>query len=118
MGRVHETHGYSVPEQNWGTMSKEEGELLDKQSTQSAVAGISFGGAHPWHMEVPRLGVKLELQLLAYSTATATQDPRRILRTRPQLVATSDPYLTEQGQGSNPHLHSYHVEFLTTMATP
>ena len=25
-------------------------------------------------MEVPRLGVKLELQLLAYATATATQD--------------------------------------------
>ena len=29
---------------------------------------------HPWHMEVPRLGVKLDLQLLAYTTATATQD--------------------------------------------
>ena len=26
-------------------------------------------------MEVPRLGVKSELQLLAYSTATATPDP-------------------------------------------
>ena len=26
-------------------------------------------------MEVPRLGVKLELQLPAYTTATATQDP-------------------------------------------
>ena len=29
---------------------------------------------HPWHMEVPRPGVKLELQLLAYTTATETQD--------------------------------------------
>ena len=27
------------------------------------------------HMEVPRLGVESELQLLAYATATATQDP-------------------------------------------
>ena len=27
------------------------------------------------HVEVPRLGVQLELQLLAYATATATQDP-------------------------------------------
>ena len=27
------------------------------------------------HIEVPRLGVKSELQLLAYATATATQDP-------------------------------------------
>ena len=26
-------------------------------------------------MEVPRLGVELELQLLAYTTASATQDP-------------------------------------------
>ena len=30
---------------------------------------LSF--SHPWHMEVPRLGVKSELQLPAYTTATA-----------------------------------------------
>ena len=30
-------------------------------------------GPHPQHMEVPSLGVELELQLLAYTTAT--QDP-------------------------------------------
>ena len=29
-------------------------------------------GLHMWHMEVVRLGVKPELQLLAYATATAT----------------------------------------------
>ena len=29
-------------------------------------------------MEVPRLGVELELQLPAYTTAMATQDPSRI----------------------------------------
>ena len=34
-----------------------------------------FLGPHPWHMEVPRPGVKSELQLPAYPTATATQDP-------------------------------------------
>ena len=33
-----------------------------------------FLGLHPWHMEVPRLGVKLELQLPTYATATATPD--------------------------------------------
>ena len=33
------------------------------------------------HMEVPRLGVKLELQLPAYTTATATQDLRPIYTT-------------------------------------
>ena len=32
-----------------------------------------FLGPHPQHMESPRLGVKLELQPLAYTTATATQ---------------------------------------------
>ena len=30
---------------------------------------VCFLGPHPWHMEVPRLGVKLELQLPAYTTA-------------------------------------------------
>ena len=30
---------------------------------------------HPWHMEVPRLGIGSDLQLLAYTTATAMQDP-------------------------------------------
>ena len=29
-------------------------------------------------MEVPRLGVESELQLLAYATATATQDPSHV----------------------------------------
>ena len=33
---------------------------------------------HLQHMEVPRLGVESELQLLAYATATATWDPRHI----------------------------------------
>ena len=35
-------------------------------------------GSHPQHMEVPRLGVESELQLLAYTTATATWDPSYI----------------------------------------
>ena len=35
---------------------------------------LSFLGRHPWHMEVPQLGVELELQLLASATATATPD--------------------------------------------
>ena len=36
---------------------------------------FSFLGPYLWHIEVPRLGVELELQLLAYTTATATWDP-------------------------------------------
>ena len=34
-----------------------------------------FLGPYLWHMEVPRLGVESELQLLAYATAPAMQDP-------------------------------------------
>ena len=33
----------------------------------------AFLGPHLWHMEVPRLGVELELQLPAYATAIATE---------------------------------------------
>ena len=32
-------------------------------------------GPHPQHMEVPRLGVQSELQLLAYITVTAMPEP-------------------------------------------
>ena len=41
---------------------------------------ILFLAPQSWHMEVPRLGVKLELQLLAYTTvmATAMLDPSHI----------------------------------------
>ena len=35
---------------------------------------VCFLGQHLRHVEVPRLGVELELYLLAYATATATQD--------------------------------------------
>ena len=33
---------------------------------------------HPWQIELPGLGVKLELQLPVYATATAMPDPSRI----------------------------------------
>ena len=36
---------------------------------------LVFLGLHLQHMEFPRLGVQLELQLWAYTTATATTDP-------------------------------------------
>ena len=38
---------------------------------------LSFRAA-PRHMEVPRLGVHLELLLPAYTTATAMRDPTRV----------------------------------------
>ena len=36
---------------------------------------LLFSGPHLGHIEVPRIGIKLEPQLLAYATATATLDP-------------------------------------------
>ena len=39
---------------------------------------FAFLGLHLWHMEVPRLAVKSELHLPAYTTATAMPDPSRV----------------------------------------
>ena len=47
-----------------------------------------FLGPHPQYMEVPRRGGELEVQLLAYTTATETQYS---LRPTPQLMAMLDP---------------------------
>ena len=54
-------------------------------------------------MEVPRLVVELELQLLACAIATATQIRDAFV----QLTVMLDPKPTEQGQGSNLHPHGY-----------
>ena len=40
--------------------------------SRSFAFSFVFLGLHLWHMEVPRPGVKSELQLPAYTTATAT----------------------------------------------
>ena len=42
------------------------------------VLSFVFLWPHPWYMEVPRLEVKSELLLLAYTTATAMPDPSHI----------------------------------------
>ena len=39
---------------------------------------FAFLGPHPWYTDVPRLAVESELQLLAYTTASAIQDRSRI----------------------------------------
>ena len=51
---------------------------------------FSFLGLPLQHMEVPRLGVKLKLQLPAYITATASQIGATSV-TMSQLVAVPDP---------------------------
>ena len=55
------------------------------------------------HMEVPRLKVKLELQLLAYTTATVAPDPSCVCD-----LHGNARYLThERGQALNPNPHAY-----------
>ena len=44
-----------------------------------------FLGLHSWHVEIPRLGVESELQLPAYTTATAMPDLSRIFDLRHSL---------------------------------
>ena len=39
-------------------------------------------GPHPWHLEVPRIGVELELQLRDYATATVTWDLSHVCKLR------------------------------------
>ena len=50
-----------------------------------------FLGLHPWHMEVPRLGVEMELQLPAYTNSHSNSGSELRLRPTPQLTATPDP---------------------------
>ena len=64
------------------------------QATEVTVTDSSFFlGPHPCHMEVPRLGVKTELQLPAYATATATPD---------QSCICDLHHSSQQGQILNP----------------
>ena len=63
-------------------------------------------------MEVPKLGVKSELQLWASATATAMPDPSYISSLYCSLRQHQILKLTEQGQGLNPSPHGYYVGFL------
>ena len=55
---------------------------MEKERNSHLFFFFSFLGPHPWHTEVPRLGVESELQLLAHGTATArataTPDPSHV----------------------------------------
>ena len=65
--------------------------IFEKKEKLISLFFFSFLGPHPQHMEVPRLGVESELQLPAYTTATAMQaGSKPHLRPTPQLMATLD----------------------------
>ena len=68
---------------------------------------FAFFRATPGHMEVPRLGVKLELQLLAHATTRATRYPNHIF----DLHCSSWQHwiLHPLSQGSNLHPHGYQL---------
>ena len=65
--KYHETH--EIDDQKICICSQ----ILEHQ--RNITFSFFFLWPHLWHTEVPRIGVKLELQLHAYSTATATPDP-------------------------------------------
>ena len=74
---------------------------------------LVFLGPHSWHTEAPKLGVKLELQLLAYATATAMPDPSHVWdlhHSTPQCQILNPL----KGQGQNPRPHGYQSGSLTT----
>ena len=75
-----------------------------------------FLGPHLQHMEVPGLGVKLELQLPAYTTATAAAPATY---TEAFNNAGSLAHLTEARVQIRVlmHPHGHHVGFLTHWAT-
>ena len=71
-------------------------------------------------IEVPRLGVELEMQLpptLAYTTAMASSDLSQtcILCCSLWQCWILNPLSKEQGQGSNPYPHGHYVRFLTQL---
>ena len=64
-------------------------------------------GPQVQHTEDPRLGVKLELQLPAYITATATPDPRCICNLHQSSGQCWILNPLNKARESNLHLHGY-----------
>ena len=56
-------------------MAPQKKQIKNKNFKKLLLLLFVFLGPYLWHMEVPRLGVKCKLQLLAYTTARATSDP-------------------------------------------
>ena len=61
-----------------------------------------FLGPHPWHMEVPRRGVRSELQLPAYTTATATPDSSLVCDLHHSSQQLPDPLTHRARPGIEP----------------
>ena len=75
MGRTVSARDEPTPEPQTWAFPSQILKLAAQRPPPSPAPTLFFSGLQPWHMEVPRLGVESELQLPAYTTATATQDP-------------------------------------------
>ena len=71
-------------------------------------------------MEIPRLGVKLELQLPAYVTATATWDPSHVcnLHQSSQQYQVPNPLSKDRDQTHIPMVISWICFCCATTGTP
>ena len=58
-----------------GVMNKICSPILSQVFISRLFFFFGFLGLHPWHIEVAGLEIESEVQLLAYATATAMQDP-------------------------------------------
>ena len=62
-----------------------------------------------WHMEVPRLGVKPELKLPAYTIVTATQGPSHVCDLHHSSWKCWIPDTLSKVRGRNPHPYGYYL---------
>ena len=68
----------------------EELQMWTEFQVPSLSSFLVFLGRHPWHMEVPRLGVESELSASLRHSPSNTRS-ELCLRPTPQLTATPDP---------------------------
>ena len=69
-------------------------------------------GLHPQNMEVPRPGAESELQLPAYATATATQDPSHVCNRHHSSPASSwtlGGFISTAPQQKFPDMCSFYI---------
>ena len=72
------------------------------------------GCTHPWNMEVPRLGVESQLQLLAYATATAISDLSCVCDLQHSSWQMLDPLTHSARPGIEPVSSWMLVRFVST----
>ena len=80
---------------------------------------IFFLGPHPQQMEVPRLEVKSELQLLFYATATGMQDTSHIYNLHHSSEQCQIPHPLSKSRDQNSILmDTSQIRFHCTVGTP